>query len=98
MAEFTAKDVQKLRQATDAGMMDAKRALEANDGDMERAAQWLREKGLAKVAKLPDVAGPLEAQGGRMIGSTPAQLQKLILDEIARWNKVVAESNIKLEQ
>ena len=53
---------------------------------------------LAKVAKLPDVAGPLEAQGGRMIGSTPAQLQKLILDEIARWNKVVAESNIKLEQ
>ena len=50
MSTFTAKDVQKLRQATDAGMMDAKRALEANDGDMERAAQWLREKGLAKVA------------------------------------------------
>ena len=41
---FTAKDVQALRQATGAGMMDAKRALEANDGDMETAAQWLREK------------------------------------------------------
>ncbi|MFN0026521.1 MAG: translation elongation factor Ts [Acidimicrobiales bacterium] len=54
MPNFTAKDVQKLRQATDAGMMDAKRALEANEGDMERAAQWLREKGLAKVAKLSD--------------------------------------------
>ncbi len=54
MPNFTAKDVQKLRQATDAGMMDAKRALEANEGDMERAAQWLREKGLAKVAKLAD--------------------------------------------
>jgi elongation factor Ts len=54
MAEFTAKDVQKLRQATGAGMMDAKKALEANDGDMEQAAQWLREKGLAKVAKLAD--------------------------------------------
>lgn len=54
MPTFTAKDVQKLRQATDAGMMDAKRALEANDGDMEQAAQWLREKGLAKVAKLSD--------------------------------------------
>jgi tripartite-type tricarboxylate transporter receptor subunit TctC len=53
---------------------------------------------LAKVVKLPDVAGPLEAQGGRMIGSTPAQLQQLILDEIARWKKVVADSNIKLEQ
>lgn len=54
MSNFTAKDVQKLRQATDAGMMDAKRALEATDGDMEAAAQWLREKGLAKAAKLAD--------------------------------------------
>ena len=54
MPNVTAKDVQKLRQATDAGMMDAKRALEATDGDMEKAAQWLREKGLAKVAKLSD--------------------------------------------
>ena len=48
---FTAKDVQALRQATGAGMMDAKRALEANDGDAEAAAQWLREKGLAKAAE-----------------------------------------------
>ena len=54
MPNFTAKDVQKLRQATDAGMMAAKRALEATDGDMEKAAQWRREKGLAKVAKLSD--------------------------------------------
>ncbi len=48
---FTAKDVQSLRQSTGAGMMDAKRALEANDGDMEAAKQWLREKGLAASAK-----------------------------------------------
>ena len=54
MPEFTAKDVQALRQATGAGMMDAKKALEGSDGDMEAAAQWLREKGLAKVAKLGD--------------------------------------------
>ncbi len=47
MAEFTAKDVQELRQATGAGMMDCKKALEENDGDMEAAKQWLREKGLA---------------------------------------------------
>jgi elongation factor Ts len=47
---FTAKDVQALRQATGAGMMDAKRALEATDGDTEAAHQWLREKGLAKAA------------------------------------------------
>jgi elongation factor Ts len=51
---FTAKDVQSLRQATGAGMMDAKKALEANGGDMEAAKQWLREKGLAASAKRDD--------------------------------------------
>ena len=51
---FTAKDVQSLRQATGAGMMDAKRALEANDGDMEASKQWLRERGLAASAKRDD--------------------------------------------
>jgi elongation factor Ts len=51
---FTAKDVQSLRQATGAGMMDAKKALEANDGDMDAAKQWLREKGLAASAKRDD--------------------------------------------
>jgi elongation factor Ts len=51
---FTAKDVQALRQATGAGMMDAKRALEANGGDMEQAKQWLREQGLAASAKRSD--------------------------------------------
>jgi len=54
MAEFTAKDVQTLRQATGAGMMDAKRALQENDGDFEAAARWLREKGLAGAAKRSD--------------------------------------------
>jgi elongation factor Ts len=51
---FTAKDVQALRQATGAGMMDAKKALEANNGDMEESKQWLREKGLAATAKRDD--------------------------------------------
>jgi elongation factor Ts len=54
MADFSAKDVQNLRQITGAGMMDAKKALQENDGDFEAAKQWLREKGLAKVAKLGD--------------------------------------------
>lgn len=51
---FTAKDVQALRQASGAGMMDCKKALEANGGDMEAAKQWLREKGLAASAKRDD--------------------------------------------
>jgi len=54
MAGFTAKDVQALRQATGAGMMDAKKALEANDGNAEEAAKWLRERGLGKAAERTD--------------------------------------------
>lgn len=51
---FTAKDVKALREATGAGMMDCKTALQENDGDMEAAKQWLREKGLAASAKRSD--------------------------------------------
>jgi elongation factor Ts len=54
MAEFTAKDVQTLRKSTGAGMMDAKKALEATDGNQEKAADYLREKGIAKAAKRAD--------------------------------------------
>lgn len=54
MADFTAKDVQKLRQATGAGMMDAKKALVDADGDFEAATKKLREKGLAKAATRSD--------------------------------------------
>src|SRR5690606_31579494 len=54
MSSFTAKDVQSLRQATGAGMMDAKKALTENDGDFDAAGKWLREKGLAKAATRTD--------------------------------------------
>ena len=54
MAEFGAKDVKALRDATGAGMMDAKRALEQNDGDSEAAAKWLREQGVVKSASRTD--------------------------------------------
>lgn len=54
MAEFTAKDVQALRQSTGAGMMDAKKALQETDGDFEAAKKLLREKGLAKAASRGD--------------------------------------------
>lgn len=48
---FTAKDVQALREKTGCGMMDCKKALTETDGDMEAAADYLREKGLASQAK-----------------------------------------------
>jgi elongation factor Ts len=54
MPAFTAKDVQTLRQSTGVGMLDAKKALEENDGDYEKAVVWLREKGLASQAKRAD--------------------------------------------
>ena len=57
---FTAQDVKKLREMTNVGMMDCKKALQATDGDMDKAVDWLREKGLAKAAKK---AGRVAAEG-----------------------------------
>ena len=54
MPAFTAKDVQALRQSTGVGMLDAKRALEQNEGHIEEATQWLRVQGLASAAKRAD--------------------------------------------
>ncbi len=51
---FTAQDVKKLREMTNVGMMDCKKALQATDGDIDAAIDWLREKGLAKAAKKAD--------------------------------------------
>jgi elongation factor Ts len=58
--DITAGMVKELREATGAGMMDAKRALQENNGDMEAATDWLRTKGLAKAAKK---AGRTAAEG-----------------------------------
>src|ERR1700694_2767644 len=49
MATIPAEQVKALREATGAGMMDSKRALEATDGDLEKAKYWLRQKGIAKA-------------------------------------------------
>ena len=57
---FTAQDVKTLREMTNVGMMDCKKALVETDGDMNKAVEWLREKGLAKAAKK---AGRIAAEG-----------------------------------
>lgn len=51
---FTSADIVKLRKRTNCGMMDCKNALEACDGDLDKATEWLREKGMAKAAKKAD--------------------------------------------
>ena len=57
---FTAADVKKLREMTNVGMMDCKKALTESNGDMDKAIEYLREKGLAKAAKK---AGRIAAEG-----------------------------------
>ncbi len=57
---FTAKDVKEIRERTGCGMMDCKKALTESNGDMEKAIEFLREKGLAAVAKK---AGRIAAEG-----------------------------------
>ena len=60
MANITASMVKELREKTGAGMMDCKQALTENDGDMEKAIDWLRAKGLSKAAKK---SGRVAAEG-----------------------------------
>ncbi len=60
MAEITAKLIQELREKTSAGMMDCKKALIETDGDIEAAADWLRQKGIVKAASK---AGRVAASG-----------------------------------
>ena len=51
MAAITSAMVKELRERTSAGMMDCKKALVESDGDMDKAIEWLREKGLSQAAK-----------------------------------------------
>lgn len=60
MAEISAKIVQELRQKTGVGMMDCKKALKENEGDIEKSIEWLRKKGIAKADK---GAGRIAAEG-----------------------------------
>ena len=60
MAEISAKAVKELREKTGAGMMDCKKALQESDGDITKAAEWLRQKGITSAEKK---AGRVAAEG-----------------------------------
>ena len=95
MTNFTATDVKRLRDATGAGMMDAKRALAESDGDFDKAIEVLRIKGAAKAAKRGAERtasnGLIAAEGGAMIElacetdfvAKNAEFQKLAADIVA---------------
>jgi len=75
MAEFSAKDVKALRDATGAGMMDAKRALVESDGDYPAAVVWLRERGLGKAAERSGRDNTEGAVGVAVVGDAAALVE-----------------------
>jgi len=87
MANFGPKDIKKLREITDAGMMDCKQALAATDGDMDKAQEWLRKKGLGAAAKK---AGKVAAEG---VVAVKVEGNKAIIVEINSQTDFVAKND-----
>ncbi len=85
---FTAKDVQALREKTGCGMMDCKKALVASDGDMEKAIDFLREKGLAAAAKK---SGRIAAEGA-VLAYTDEAAQVSVIVEVNAETDFVAKN------
>ena len=101
---FTAQDVKKLREMTNVGMMDCKKALQATDGDMDKAVDWLREKGLAKAAKKADRIAAEGVAYAAVFGSVGVVIEvnsetdfaaktDAFLDLVKNLAQVVAEQN-----
>lgn len=94
MPEFTAQDVKKLRDATGAGMMDAKKALVENDGDFEAATKWLRERGLGKAAERSDRDNAEGAVAVARLGNVAALVQlRCETDFVAKSDDFVNMAN-----
>jgi elongation factor Ts len=87
MAEITAALVKELREVSGAGMMDCKKALAENGGDLEAAVDWLRKKGLAAAAKK---AGRVAAEG--LVAVVPAD-KKGVLIEVNSETDFVARND-----
>jgi elongation factor Ts len=87
MANFGPKDIKKLREMTDAGMMDCKKALAESDGDMDKAVAWLRDKGMGAAAKK---AGKVAAEGA--IG-VKVEGKKAVVVEINSQTDFVAQND-----
>ncbi len=101
---FTAQDVKKLREMTNVGMMDCKKALQATDGDMDKAVDWLREKGLAKAAKKADRIAAEGVAYATVIGGVGVVIEvnsetdfaaktDAFLDLVKNLAQIVAEQN-----
>ncbi|HEX3026592.1 MAG TPA: translation elongation factor Ts [Clostridia bacterium] len=89
---FTAKDVQALRETTGCGMMDCKKALQSSDGDIEKAIEFLREKGMAAAAKK---AGRIAAEGVVYADVNEADRVGVILEVNAETDFVAKNDGFK---
>jgi elongation factor Ts len=89
MAAFTAKDVSSLRQRTGAGMMDCKKAHEQNDGDVEKAVEWLRTKGIARAESR---AGRVASEG-KIVALTSPDGKTGVLVELNSETDFVARND-----
>ncbi|RUM68389.1 MAG: elongation factor Ts [Sulfurovum sp.] len=87
MANFGPKDIKKLREMTDAGMMDCKKALTEADGDMDKAVEWLRDQGMGAAAKK---AGKVAAEGAIGI---KVDGKKAVIVEINSQTDFVAQND-----
>lgn len=87
MANFGPKDIKKLREMTEAGMMDCKKALVASDGDMDAAVAWLRDQGMGAAARK---AGKVAAEGA--IG-VKVEGKKAVVVEINSQTDFVAQND-----
>ena len=87
MANFGPKDIKKLREMTDAGMMDCKKALAAADGDMDKAVEWLRDQGIGAAAKKASKTAAEGAIGVKVEG------KKAVIVEINSQTDFVAQND-----
>ena len=92
MAAITSAMVKELRERTSAGMMDCKKALMASDGDMEKAIEWLREKGLSQAAKK---ASRIAAEGVVAQYTTPCGCTGVIVEVNCETDFVAKTDNFK---
>ncbi len=87
MANFGPKDIKKLREMTEAGMMDCKKALSASDGDMDKAVAWLRDQGMGAAAKK---AGKVAAEGSIAV---KVEGKKAVIVEVNSQTDFVAQND-----
>ncbi len=87
MANFGPKDIKKLREMTEAGMMDCKKALVASDGDMDGAVAWLRDQGMGAAAKK---AGKVAAEGSIAV---KVEGKKAVIVEVNSQTDFVAQND-----